>query len=192
MISYQALTRAIQGLIALTLLAGSASAHASTPEVGNALPAVVIEDKGEITLSENELDYVAWSSSANPGKAHVLQYFPGTQSASKIFEPFTDLLRDNLEMNSYHVTTLVNLDAAMWGTTGFVVSEVESKKKEYPLATMVLDKDGAGARAWSLGDKGSVLVVLDQDGVIRYVARAAMSEEELSQTLDTVRRIADQ
>ena len=192
MISRPSLTGILHGLVALTLLPFALAANASTPEVGNPLPAVVIEEKGEITLSEDELNYVAWSSSSNPGKAHVLQYFPGTQSASKIFEPFTDLLRDNLEMNSYHVTTLINLDEAMWGTTGFVVSEVESKKKEFPLATMVLDKDGTGARAWGLGDKGSVLVVLDQDGVVRYVTHAAMSEEELSQTLQTVRSIAGQ
>ena len=192
MISHHFLTRILHGLVALTLLPLALAAHASSPEIGNPLPAVVIEEKGEITLSEDELNYVAWSSSSNPGKAHILQYFPGTQSASKIFEPFTDLLQDNLELNSYHVTTLVNLDAAMWGTTGFVVSQVESKKKEFPLATMVLDKDGTGAQAWELGDKGSVLVVLDQDGVVRYVTHAAMSEEELSQTLETVRSLASQ
>jgi len=192
MISHHFLTRILHGLVALTLLPLALAAHASSPEIGNPLPAVVIEEKGEITLSEDELNYVAWSSSSNPGKAHILQYFPGTQSASKIFEPFTDLLQDNLELNSYHVTTLVNLDAAMWGTTGFVVSQVESKKKEFPLATMVLDKDGTGAQAWELGDKGSVLVVLDQDGVVRYVTHAAMSEEELSQTLETVRSISSQ
>ena len=192
MFSHHFLTRILHCLVALTLLPLTLAAHASSPEVGNPLPTVVIEEKGEITLSQDELNYVAWSSNSNPGKAHILQYFPGTQSASKIFEPFTDLLQDNLEMNSYHVTTLVNLDAAMWGTTGFVVSQVESKKKEFPLATMVLDKDGTGAQAWGLGDKGSVLVVLDQDGVIRYVTRAAMSDDELSQTLETVRSIASQ
>ena len=192
MIPQRFLTRILHCLVVLTLLPVALAANASSPEVGNPLPAVVIEEKGEITLSQDELNYVAWSSSANPGKAHVLQYFPGTQSASKIFEPFTDLLQDNLETNTYHVTTLVNLDAAMWGTTGFVVSQVESKKKEFPLATMVLDKDGTGASTWGLGDKGSVLVVLDQDGLIRYVTQAAMSEEELSQTLEIVRSIVGQ
>ncbi|MEP0201954.1 MAG: YtfJ family protein [Halioglobus sp.] len=192
MLSRRSFPETLRALIIITLLPLTLTANASSPEVGNPLPAVVIEEKGEITLSEDELNYVAWSSNSNPGKAHILQYFPGTQSASKIFEPFTDLLRDNMEMNSYHVTTLVNLDAAMWGTTGFVVSEVESKKKEFPLATMVLDEDGTGAQAWGLGKKGSVLVVLDQDGVIRYVTRSAMSEEELNQTLDTVRTIAGQ
>ena len=75
MISRPSLTGILHGLVALTLLPFALAANASTPEVGNPLPAVVIEEKGEITLSEDELNYVAWSSSSNPGKAHVLQYF---------------------------------------------------------------------------------------------------------------------
>jgi YtfJ family uncharacterized protein len=182
----------LASVVALTLVPFALAAGASLPEVGSPLPEVVIEEKGEITLSQDELNYAAWSSSKNPGKAHILQYFPGTKSASKIFEPFTDMLRDEVELDTYHVTTLVNLDAAMWGTTGFVVSEVESKKKEYPLATMVLDKNGSGARAWGLGDKGSVLVVLDKKGLVRYLTYEAMNPQELTQTLDTVRSIINE
>ena len=77
MISRPSLTGILHGLVALTLLPFALAANASTPEVGNPLPAVVIEEKGEITLSEDELNYVAWSSSSNPRQSPCFAIFPG-------------------------------------------------------------------------------------------------------------------
>lgn len=155
------------------------------------LPPVTIEDKGELLIEGDDFSYTSWNSELNPGKVHVLQYFAGTMGDSKTFEPFTDLLQEELDHRSYHVTTIVNLDASLWGTTGFVISEVKASKKKFPGATMVLDAEGTGAATWDLGKKGAVLAILDKEGVVRYLTREPMSEEELSASLELVRSQID-
>lgn len=173
-------------LLALTWPATAQPLAEATP-----LPPVTIEDKGELLLEGEDFSYTAWSSQLNPGKVHVVQYFAGTMGDSKTFEPFTDLLQEELDHRSYHVTTIVNLDASLWGTTGFVISEVKASKKKFPDATMVLDAEGTGATVWDLGEKGAVLAILDKDGVVRYLTREPMSAEELSASLELVRSQID-
>ena len=71
----------------------------------------------------------------------------GRMSARGQTKPFTDTLESALPDKSFHITTVINLDDALWGTTGFVVSEVKSNKRKYPNATMVLDEQGTGLSA---------------------------------------------
>lgn len=151
------------------------------------LPSVTIAEKGELLLEGEEFSFSAWDSSTNPGKVHVLQYFAGTMSDSKMFEPFTDMLQEKLDYTKYHVTTIINLDAALWGTTGFVVAEVKASKKKFPRATIVLDAEGTGADIWELGKKGAVLAVLDKNGIVQYLTRTSMSTEEMDATLELVK-----
>ncbi len=170
-------TRLLACCLMALLWAGAASGQ--TPVEKQPLPPLKIPALGELVLEGEEVGYRPWSSDHNPGKVHIIQYFAGTMSASKTFEPFTDLLQSSFEEDSYHVTTIINLDAATWGTTGFVVSEVEANKRKFPLSTMVLDEDGSGARQWLLGKKGAGLVVIDRDGVVAYFTRKALSASEL-------------
>ena len=100
--------------------------------------------------------------------------------ASKIYEPFTDALQARYELGTYHVTTVINLDAAMWGTRGFVESEVMKSKRKFPLSTMVLDKSGAGVNTWQLGESGSGLVITDRQGRVHFYHNGAMSEEDMA------------
>jgi hypothetical protein len=48
-------------------------------------------------------------------------------------------------------------------------------KKKYPHSTLVLDAGGKAAREWELGEQGSVLVIVDPQGLVQYMAREAMS-----------------
>jgi YtfJ family uncharacterized protein len=161
--------------------------HSQAPALDQALPAVVIEERGELLLEDDEFNFRPWRSDVNPGSVHVLQYFPATKAASKIFEPFTDRLQESLEPGSYHVSTIINLAAALWGTTGFVVSEVKASKREFPLATIVLDEEGIGASTWELGKKGALLAISDSRGRVRYLAREALTEEQINSQLNWIR-----
>ena len=165
----------------------SASVLAQPLSLNNPLPALSIEDRGEMLLLGKEYSYQPWSSEMNLGEVHVLQYFSGTSAASKTFEPFTDMLQKEFPERGYHVTTVINLDAAMWGTSGFVTGEAKSSKKKYPDSTMVLDEDGAGASTWELGRKGAVLVVMDKAGSVIYLSHTAMSEPDMATTIALIR-----
>lgn len=171
----------------LLLTIVSAAALAQTPEVQSPLPLLSIADRGELTLEGDDVNFTPWSSEQNPGKVHIVQYFSATKSASEIFKPFTDLLQETFGLGNYHVTTIINLDAALWGTTGFVVSEVKANKRKFPLSTMVLDEEGTGATRWQLGDKGAGLAILDEQGIVRYFTRQAMTPEQISSSVDLVR-----
>ncbi|MFT6288733.1 MAG: YtfJ family uncharacterized protein [Halieaceae bacterium] len=167
----------------------SAESHAQTPALSLPLPSLSIEDKGQLIAAADDYVFARWTSSQNPQKTHVLQYFPATVGDKKIFEPFTDLLQAELDYNDFHVTTIVNLDAALWGTTGFVISEVKGKKNEFPMATLVVDADGLGEQTWALGNKGALLVVLDTQGMVQFITREAMDESTMTSTLELMRTL---
>lgn len=171
----------------LLLAIAASAALAQTPAELSPLPALSITDRGELQYEDNEFSFTPWSTEQKPGKVHIVQYFSATKSASKIFKPFTDLLQETFGLGKYHVTTIVNLDAAMWGTTGFVVSELKENKLKYPLSSMVLDEDGAGVKQWQLGDDGAGLAILDNQGIVRYFTTKPMSAEEMRASLDLVR-----
>ncbi|TDG13920.1 hypothetical protein E2F43_10505 [Seongchinamella unica] len=153
---------------------------------GAGLPPLTITRLGELVLAGDEFDYRHWHSGRAVDKVHVLQYFPGTLSASKTFEPFTDLLQEKYQPDSYHVTTIINLDAALWGTGGFVVSEVKKNKRRFPGATMVLDKTGDAVSAWELGEQGVGLFILDAQGKVHFQVHDAMSEDVQAQAAAVV------
>ena len=173
----------------LSVLSSLTTAQEPVPQAP--LPALKIDDRGELIFDNEKFTYASWSTEQNPGKVHVVQYFGGTMSDSERFKPFTDLLVQDLELGSYHVTTIINLDAALWGTTGFVVSEIKDSKREFPMSTLVLDEEGTGARTWSLGKDGAGLAILDRDGTVLYFTRDAMSEQQLNESLALVKSRID-
>ena len=161
----------------------STAALAELPSMNNPLPALSVTDKGELVLQDKEVGYSPWHYQDILGEVHILQYFAGTQSASDSFKPLTDVLEATFPDGGYHVTTVINLDAAMWGTAGMVTSRAKSSKKEFPLSTLVLDEDGVGQKAWGLAEKGALLVVMDKSGSVIYLGRATMSDGDVSTTL---------
>lgn len=178
------LSRMLSSLV-LVLICGNALAAA--PTVGSPLPLLVVSERGELIMKGDDFSFVPWRSDTNPGKVHVVQYFGASMAASKTFEPFTNLLQSSLPPDTVHVTTVLNLDAAMWGTTGFVLSELEKNKRIHPKAAMVVDDKGTGVGTWDLGKDGAGLMILDKQGIVKYFTRQALSEQELAATLELVR-----
>ena len=174
-------------LVALALLSISLPVISGQPSVGAAMADLMIEDRGEMMLNDDEVSYQPWVYPQQPGKVHIVQYMAATMSASKINEPFTDRMKTDLEPGGFYSTTILNLDEALWGTTGFVVSEVKSNKRQFPDAILVLDGEGTGLKTWQLDKKSSAVIVVDANGVVRYIKQGAMSETEVEQTLELVR-----
>ena len=175
-------------LIASILVTVSMSAVAQTPAPGEPLPPLLIEDRGELLMADDAFTYAPWAGKLQTGTVHVVQYFGATRSDSKRFKPLTDKLEQTFSRGQYHVTTIINLDAALWGTSGLVVSEVEDSKRKYPLATMVLDEDGNGKEQWDLGKEGAGLVIVDGKGIVQYFTAEPINEESLDMTVELVRK----
>jgi len=178
-------------LIILTCLA-SHTVFADPVAPGARLSDLSITDKGELLLSDGDVAYKPWSYPQQPGKVHVVQYMAATMSASKIQEPFRDKMGTDLPQdNVFLSTTILNMDEAMWGTSGMVVGELKSSKQEFPLAVMVVDEKGAGLSQWRLEKDNSALIVTDAAGVVRYFKQGAMSEAEINSTLALIRQYID-
>lgn len=174
-------------LSAFSLVLVAVAAYGQPPSLNNPLPELNIAEKGELLLENEVYGYRPWSSQSSRGDVQVLQYIAATMGGKKLFKPFTDILGAEFPHGTIHVTTVINLDEAMWGTGGLVISELKSSKKKYPKSTIVLDEDGAGQKAWQLGKKGAVLAVIDKSGSVIYLTQKALSEQELISTLALVK-----
>lgn len=164
----------------LMLLSVVTTALAGTLREGQPLPDSRIDDLGELVLDQDAFVFQRWDSRRTISKPHVLQYFPGTLRDSKLYEPFTDQLQAQYALGTYHVTTIINLKEALWGTRGFVVSELKRNKRKFPDATIVLDEAGMLAGQWALGEKGAGLIIVDADGEIRHVHLGQMDKAQLA------------
>lgn len=178
----QHITQALK-ITPLALLLSS-SAIAGAIETGQTIPAISIEDKGELVIEEGKVVYADWSSDSLTGKVHVLQYMAGRMSASKVNEPFTDALEKlELSLDYQQTTTIINLDDSMFGTSGFVNSELKSNKKKYPFSTIVADKRGTGASRWQLDEASSAIAVLSPAGKVLFFKDGALSTEEIDRVI---------
>ncbi len=155
---------------------------------GGRLPDLVIAEKGELVLTAGEVGYKPWNYPQQPGKVHVVQYMAATRGASNINMPFTDRMKTDLPQGAFLSTTILNLDEAMWGTAGLVVSELKSNKVEFPKAVLVADEDGEGLSKWQLASENSAVIVTDPQGVVRYFKQGAMSDAEIDSTLALIRQ----
>lgn len=174
-------------LITFLALLLSPGAMASSIQTGQAIPAITIEDKGELVLEENKVVYADWSTDSLMGKVHVLQYMAGRMSASKVNEAFTDALEKlELSRDYQQTTTIINLDDSMFGTSGFVNSELKSNKKKYPFSTIVADKRGTGASAWRLDEASSAIMVLSPDGKVLFFKDGGLSTEEIDSVITLI------
>ncbi len=162
-------------------------ALASAPAMNTPLPTLDISDRGELVSKDEDFSFRPWSSDTHPGKVHIIQYIGAKLSDKDVFKPLTDAIETQFEPGSVQVTTVINMDAAMWGTSGMVMSELKKNKRRYPTAVMVVDEEGSGVDAWGLGESGRGLLITSGDGIVKYFADDSLNEEELATTIELIR-----
>jgi YtfJ family uncharacterized protein len=172
------------------LIAGLATtlALAGQPQPGSRLDDLTISDRGELVLSGGDVGYQSWNYPQAPGKVHVLQYMAATRSASEINKPFRERMKTELPQGGEFLSsTILNLDEAIWGTSGLVVSELKSNKQTFPLAVIVADEEGVGRRQWDLQEDSAAVMVIDPQGVVQFFKQGAMTPAEIDSTLALIR-----
>lgn len=157
-------------------------------QVGNPLPQLAIADRGELLLENGERVFRPWNSGSGLGQVQVVQYLAATLSASKINEPFTDALSAaQLPPEQHRVTTILNLDEALWGSSGFVLRELTKNKELHPQAIIVADNAGTGLKTWQLQAESSAIAIVSAEGEVLYFKQGAMSPLEIETAIQLIR-----
>ncbi|CAH0990511.1 putative protein YtfJ [Sinobacterium norvegicum] len=175
-------------LLSLSLL--TASSALSALDVGETLPAVSINDRGELLLEEKTIAFDSWSiDELDSSKTNIIMYLAGRMSSDKMIRPFTDALEaENISLDKIHSTTIVNLDDSLWGTTGFVISEVKSNKQEHPEVTFVLEESGETLKKWQLDEGSAAIIILTNKGEIAYLKQGAFDDAEAKNALAVLKK----
>ena len=73
----------------------------------------------------------------------------------------TDFWRNSLTCsrgNPHQTFNIINLDDAMFGTSGIVQRTVEDRKRRYIVPGFALDKEGVILKAWGLVQDSSAVI----------------------------------
>lgn len=176
-------------LIVMTMLISFlASAHNFT--LGQRVPAVGVEDKGELQYSNDTFSYNSWNSAKLPGKVRVIQHMAGRSSAKALNAPLIEaIVKAKLPHNTYQTTTIINTDDAIIGTGIFVRNSIESGKKEFPWSQVIVDSKGVVKKAWDLKPQSSAIVVLDKTGAVQFAKEGKLTPEEVQQVVDLLHQL---
>ncbi len=184
--------RLAHSVIALALLLPSlASAHAFT--LGERVPAVGVNDKGELNYQQDKFSYKAWNSAQLSGKVRVILHIAGRSSAKEQNAALIEAIKAaNLPHDRYQTTTIVNTDDAIPGTAMFVRSSIESNKALYPWSQFIVDSDGNARKAWQLEKGGAAIVILDNTAHVRYVKDGPLTQDEVKQAMTLIHQLLQQ
>ena len=101
---------------------------------------------GKLNLEGEQISYVPWNSRELRGKIFTIYHLAGNRSAASLNDTFIDrLLREKFDLlpgNLHQTFNIINLEDAMFGTSGIVQRTVEDRKRKYVVPGFVLDKEG--------------------------------------------------
>ncbi len=132
--------------LALTL-PGVAAAHAFVQ--GERVPAVGINDDGELIWQHDKFSYRPWNSARLPGKVRVIQHIAGRSSSKEKNAALIEAIKAaGFPRDRYQTTTLVNTDDEIPGTGMFVRSSIRNNKRQYPWSQFIVDNQGSAKKVW--------------------------------------------
>lgn len=176
--------------IALCCFIFSAQSWAHNIQLNTNLPAVTVQQDGELNVVGDQIQYSPWHSANLVGKVRVLQHIAGRSSAKEKNAPLIDAIKAaHFDRSQYQTTTIVNADDAIIGTGHFVKSSVEQGKKENAHSQVVLDQKSTVKNAWQLREKDSLIVVLDKNGKVQFVAEGKLSPTYIKEVITLVNQL---
>ncbi|MEX1665661.1 YtfJ family protein [Zhongshania arctica] len=168
--------------IILSLSMIGASAFCSAIEVNGTLPNFEVPSKGELILDNDKIRHQPWSTAQiSTGTPALVFHVAARMSADAIIAPLKERLNQaNYEPGSFQSISIINLDDAMWGTSGLVSSELGKNKREHPEAVLVADEEGHGLAAWQLEQGTVAFILVDYEGKIRYLKQGKLSADDIN------------
>ena len=151
-------------------------------KVGSQLPSVTVEgndDYGLMNLKGENITFSDWKSSSVTGKVRTIYMLHATGGAADVNMKYTDALGEaEFSDSSYQTITVLNMDEALWGTSGIVRSTVKDKQKEFPTAGFVLDEDGVAQKKFGLKTESAVIII-DTNGKVLFAKDGQLSSGEI-------------
>lgn len=173
--------------------------------VGEKLPSITIEKKGQMLVEYDvvdkvmkfkdgtEIKYEAFNSDDLTGKIRTVYYMAARTGIEDINQPYIDALiaaklPEFTPDGDYKTTTILNTDDAMWGTSGVASRRFEDSQERNAYAYYVNDSEGLGLKKWGLKKKGTAIIVLDRDGKVLYFKDGEMSTDEIASTVALIEK----
>ncbi|MDL4915281.1 MAG: YtfJ family protein [Enterobacterales bacterium endosymbiont of Blomia tropicalis] len=160
---------------------------------GERVPAVGVNDKGELIWQQDKFSYRSWNSVQLNGKVRVIQHIAGRSSAKEKNAALIEAIKSaRLPHDRYQTTTVVNTDDAIPGTGMFVRSSIQTNKQHYPWSQFIVDSQGNVQKAWQLEEGSSAIVVLDKSGHVRFVKDGSLTQDEIKQVMSLLQALLKQ
>ncbi|MGJ8687681.1 MAG: YtfJ family protein [Spongiibacteraceae bacterium] len=165
----------------ITLFICCIAPFASALEVGDTLPPLTVQGKGELLIEGDKVSFKTWESlSISQGTPALIFHLAARMSSDAIIDPLRNRLdAKTFAPNSFQSISVVNLGDAMWGTSGLVLSELAKNKRAHPEATIVADAKGRGLQSWNLAAKSVAVILVDSKGKISYLKQGRLSTEDV-------------
>ena len=168
----------------LTGILFSSAACAHTFETGKPLPPVFITNEGELVIQQKTLSYQRWSSQSLTGKVRLLIHVAGRLSAKEQNAPLIAAVQQaDFSRSRFQTTTIVNTDDAIPGSAIFVERSIESIKRDAPWQHFIIDSSGVAQNSWQLTPHGSAVIILDEQGIVRFAKDGALTTDEVKQAV---------
>ena len=194
--------------IMLTIIAPLFAAQVALADnvvVGQKLPPVVIEDKGEMVIEYDVVDgvmkykdgsditYKTFNSAALTGKIQTIYHLAARSGADELNQPFIDALiaakvPEHGPDSPYKTTTILNIDDALWGTSGVATGRLADSQKGAAYAYHVIDAKGLALKKWGLKAKSSAVIVVDRDNKVLYFKDGKMSKDEIASVIALIEK----
>lgn len=174
---------------AALLLSTSTWAFAHNITENTTLPAITINDKGELLYdtANDKFSYQNWNSGLLTGKVRTVQHIAGRSKAKEMNAPLIEAIKlAKFPQASYQTTTIINTDDAVFGTGPFVRGSVEDSKKAFPWSQFIVDAEGAALKGWGFEKESSAIVVLDKQGKVRFVKEGVLSGAEITSAINLI------
>ncbi len=163
----------------------TSTAFSQSLQVGDTLPHVDITDKGEITINNDTVNYIPWSSQGQFGNNLLfVQHMAGRLGVPEMNKNLSDaVVAKNIPAEQLSSIIIVNHDDSAFGSQWMIDSRTRNNKEKYPLAHFIGDADGIAAKTWQLPKKTATSIIVSNTGEILYLKHGETNEEDISKVL---------
>ncbi len=191
-------------LFIAALFAAANASGASAIKVGEKLPSVVIENKGEMVIDYDVVDgtmvhkdgsdigFKTFDSDASAGTVRTIYHLAARTGIDGINQPYIDALieaelPETAPDSPYKTITILNTDDALWGTAGIAKGQLEDSQKETAYAYYVVDEKGVALQKWGLKKKSSAVIVLDKDNTVLFFKDGKMNADDIASAVAAIK-----
>jgi len=158
-------------------------------ELGQAAPVLDIKSGGEISVKDNRVTEIPWSSRSfeSNGKVQLVQYVSANLGAVRQNKPFNDALKKRrYSSEQLETTIIVHMADTMSLVKGLVVDKMAKNKVKHETIHFVIDKNAVGLQRWGMKNKSYAVIILDANGKVLFAKDGPLSAREVESTIQLI------